>query len=130
MGEKRLDAIQDTLDKKAYASMVKDVAKSGPFPGQDSISGEAQDPIEMTSFRHSLSFGTPSARAQATKTLPWSLHLGLLGVLLMAEVFRPQVASLLLLSGGEVVIQRPGEVVQPLATREEPLLILRGGEGE
>eukprot|EP00899_Mesostigma_viride_P006570 jgi/Mesvir1/15914/Mv08238-RA.1 len=39
------------------------------------------------------------------------------------------VASLLLLSGGEVVIQRPGEVVQPLATREEPLLILRGGEG-
>eukprot|EP00899_Mesostigma_viride_P017180 jgi/Mesvir1/25463/Mv01731-RA.1 len=64
--QKRLDAIQDTLDKKAYASMVKDVAKSGPFPGQDSISGEAQDPIEMTSFRHSLSFGTHVLVAMGT----------------------------------------------------------------
>eukprot|EP00969_Alexandrium_andersonii_P042899 1881481-Alexandrium_andersonii.AAC.1 len=72
-----------------------------------------------------------AALAAVTPMVPAPpVHLGLLGVLLMAEVFRPQVASLLLLSGGEVVIQRPGEVVQPLATREEPLLILRGGEGE
>eukprot|EP00899_Mesostigma_viride_P011817 jgi/Mesvir1/20636/Mv14859-RA.1 len=40
------------------------------------------------------------------------------------------VASLLLLSGGRGVVQCPGEIVQPLATRKEPLLVLRGGEAQ
>eukprot|EP00899_Mesostigma_viride_P009426 jgi/Mesvir1/18485/Mv14330-RA.1 len=52
----------------------------------------------------------------------------------MAQWLEAKVASLLAAAeraaGGQVVVQLPGEVVQPLATRKEPLLVLTGGEGE